>query len=209
MQKGGADVQPEEKAVMRIKEDIRDMLSLLKTVLCVAAAMFLLNGFVIANAIIPTSSMSPTIEPGDRVIGLRFLRNYRRGDIVVFDDPDVEGRYLIKRIVGIPGDHIAFLPEEDGTCSVSVNGAKLEEPYLAEPMLLDPEFAGLSLDIPEGSYFCLGDNRNNSNDARYWDRKLIAEDEIVAKAVFRYWPAGRAGKFIRPDYTYNDSDAHF
>ena len=103
-------MHPEGKAAMRLKENIRDMLSLLKTVLCVAAAMFLLNGFVIANAIIPTSSMSPAIEPGDRVIGLRFLRNYRRGDIVVFDDPDVEGRYLIKRIIGIPGDHIAFLP---------------------------------------------------------------------------------------------------
>ena len=88
-------MHPEGKAAMRLKENIRDMLSLLKTVLCVAAAMFLLNGFVIANAIIPTSSMSPAIEPGDRVIGLRFLRNYRRGDIVVFDDPDVEGRYLI------------------------------------------------------------------------------------------------------------------
>ena len=55
-----------------VKENVLDMLSILKTVLLVTATMLLLNGFVIANAIIPTSSMSPTIEPGDRVIGLRF-----------------------------------------------------------------------------------------------------------------------------------------
>ena len=73
-------------------ETIRDMLQILKTVLFVTAAMMLLNGFMIANAVIPTSSMSPAIKPGDRVIGLRFLRDYKRGDIVVFDDPEVEGR---------------------------------------------------------------------------------------------------------------------
>lgn len=200
-------MQPEEKRAQRFKEGVTDMLSIIKTVLCVAAVMFLLNGFVIANAVIPTSSMSPTIEPGDRVIGIRFLRDYQRGDIIVFDDPDVEGRYLIKRIIGMPGDHVSFLDWGDGTCSVSVNGEKLEEPYLTEPMLLDPAFAGLSLDIPEDCYFCLGDNRNNSFDARYWKQKLIAADEIIAKAVFRYWPAGRGGTFTRPGYTNQGSDA--
>lgn len=197
-------MNPEEKKTCRFKQEIADMLSILKTVLCVAAAMFLLNGFVIANAVIPTSSMAPTIEPGDRVIGIRFLRDYQRGDIVVFDDPDVEGRYLIKRIIGMPGDHISFLDWGDGTCSVSINGEKLEEPYLTEPMFLDPAFADLSLDIPDGCYFCMGDNRNNSNDARYWERKLITSDEIIARAVFRYWPAGRGGRFIRPSYGSNN-----
>ncbi|WP_251500702.1 signal peptidase I [Otoolea muris] len=184
-------------------ETIRDMLQILKTVLFVTAAMMLLNGFMIANAVIPTSSMSPAIKPGDRVIGLRFLRDYKRGDIVVFDDPEVEGRYLIKRIIGMPGDQISFITEEDGACSVSVNGVKLEEPYLPETMLFDPEFGKLSLKIPEDSYFCLGDNRNNSRDARYWERKLITRDEIVAKAVLRYWPAPRARLFVRPDYMEN------
>lgn len=197
-------MQPEEKTIAcRFKEELKDALSILKTVLFVTAVMLLLNGFVIANAVIPTSSMAPAIEPDDRVIGLRFLHDYQRGDIVVFDDPDVEGRYLIKRIVGMPGDKVAFLPEEGGTCSVSINGVKLEEPYLAEPMNLKPEFASLTIEIPADSYFCLGDNRNNSHDARYWEHKLITEDDIIAKAVFRYWPAGRAGKFVKPEYPTN------
>lgn len=201
-------MQPEEKTIARrFKEELKDALSILKTVLFVTAAMLLLNGFVIANAVIPTSSMAPAIEPDDRVIGLRFLHDYQRGDIVVFDDPDVEGRYLIKRIVGMPGDKVAFLPEEGGTCSVSINGMKLEEPYLAEPMNLNPEFASLTIEIPADSYFCLGDNRNNSHDARYWEHKLITKDDIIAKAVFRYWPAGRAGKFVRPKYPTDDHGA--
>ncbi len=196
-----------EKRNRIIKENIRDMLSILKTVLFSTAAMLILNGLVIANAVIPTSSMSPTIEPGDRVLGLRFLRDYQRGDIIVFDDPDTEGRYLIKRIVGVPGDRVSFLPEDDGTCSVSINGEKLEEPYLPEEMLPEPEFEYLSLTIPEDSYFCLGDNRNNSQDARYWERKLITKDEVVAKAVLRYWPVSRAGLFTKPDYGADSSDA--
>lgn len=189
-----------EKIKETIKENIRDIVSILKTVLIVTTAMLLINGFVVANAVIPTGSMSPTIEPGDRVIGLRFLRNYQRGDIVVFDDPDTEGRYLIKRIIGVPGDQVSFTPAGDGACSVCVNGKVLKEPYLAGPMLEDPAFGELILVIPEGSYFCLGDNRNNSYDARYWEHKLVAEDEIVAKAVFRYWPFASAGLFKSPNY---------
>lgn len=190
-----------------VKENVLDMLSILKTVLLVTATMLLLNGFVIANAIIPTSSMSPTIEPGDRVIGLRFLKDYQRGDIIVFDDPEMEGRYLIKRIVGMPGDRVSFLAEDDGTCSVSVNGKKLEEPYLPEAMLLGAEFEDLSVTVPEGSYFCMGDNRNNSMDARYWEHKFITEDKIVAKAAFRYWPYSRIGLFKRPAYSIDSSSA--
>lgn len=190
-----------EKVKAAVKENVKDMLSILKTVLFVTAAMLLLNGFIIANAIIPTSSMAPTIEPGDRVIGLRFLKDYQRGDIIVFDDPDTEGRYLIKRIVGMPGDRVSFLAEDDGTCSVSINGKKLEEPYLPEAMLLGAEFEDLSVTIPDGSYFCMGDNRNNSMDARYWDHKFITEDKIIAKAAFRYWPSSRIGLFKKPAYS--------
>lgn len=183
-----------------IRENIRDMLSILKTVLLVTAVMLILNSLVIVNAVIPTSSMSPTIEPKDRIIGLRFLRDYQRGDIVVFDDPETEGRYLIKRIIGMPGDRISFLLEEDGSCSVSVNGKKLDEPYLPEEMLPEAEFEHLSVTVPADSYFCLGDNRNNSKDARYWEHKFIGEDEIIAKAAVRYWPVSKAGLFTRPDY---------
>ena len=64
---------------------------------------FLMN-YVLINAYIPSGSMENTIMTGDRVIGLRFIRHYNRGDIVIFPDPDGGGYYLIKRIIGLPGD---------------------------------------------------------------------------------------------------------
>ena len=182
------------------KNTLLDVISILKTVVIVYIVMTFLNGYVIANAVVPTSSMSPAIEPGDRVVGLRFLRDYKRGDIIVFNDPDTPGRYLIKRIIGMPGDRVTFMPEENGACSVCINGKKLSEPYLPEAMLRDAAFTDLSLTVLEGSYFYLGDNRNNSLDARYWEHKFIAEDDVVAKAAFRYWPLSRSGLFKDPQY---------
>lgn len=91
---------------------------------------FLMN-YVLINAYIPSGSMENTIMTGDRVIGLRFIRHYNRGDIVIFPDPDGGGYYLIKRIIGLPGDTVTI---QGGT--VSINGTPLEEPYLKETMIL-------------------------------------------------------------------------
>ena len=92
---------------------------------------FLMN-YVLINAYIPSGSMENTIMTGDRVIGLRFIRHYNRGDIVIFPDPDGGGYYLIKRIIGLPGDTVTI---QGGT--VSINGTPLEEPYLKETMRKD------------------------------------------------------------------------
>ena len=138
---------------------------------------FLMN-YVLINAYIPSGSMENTIMTGDRVIGLRFIRHYNRGDIVIFPDPDGGGYYLIKRIIGLPGD------------TVSINGTPLEEPYLKETMRKDETF---SITVPDGGYFMMGDNRNDSFDARYWENKIVYEENITGKAVLRYWPAPSFG----------------
>ena len=121
---------------------------------------------------------------------------------------DADDLYYVKRVIGMPGDRIeirregsvtasditeappgslAGIPEDAQlvTAAVYVNGEKLDEPYLKEPMLYtgDQEF-----EVPEGCYFMLGDNRNNSEDARYWDDPYIDEDKMLAKVYFRYWP---------------------
>ena len=119
---------------------------------------FLMN-YVLINAYIPSGSMENTIMTGDRVIGLRFIRHYNRGDIVIFPDPDGGGYYLIKRIIGLPGDTVTI---QGGT--VSINGTPLEEPYLKETMRKDERF---SITVPDSGYFMMGDNRNDSFDARY------------------------------------------
>ena len=117
---------------------------------------FLMN-YVLINAYIPSGSMENTIMTGDRVIGLRFIRHYNRGDIVIFPDPDGGGYYLIKRIIGLPGDTVTI---QGGT--VSINGTPLEEPYLKETMRKDESF---SITVPDSGYFMMGDNRNDSFDA--------------------------------------------
>ena len=69
--------------------------------------------------------------------------------------------------------------------AITVDDAPLDEPYLAEPM--EPE-EPMHFEVPEGSYFMLGDNRNNSRDARYWKNTYVAKDKIIAKVLFCYFP---------------------
>lgn len=145
---------------------------------------FLMN-YVLINAYIPSGSMENTIMTGDRVIGLRFIRHYNRGDIVIFPDPDGGGYYLIKRIIGLPGDTVTI---QGGT--VSINGTPLEEPYLKETMRKDESF---SITVPDSGYFMMGDNRNDSFDARYWENKIVYEENITGKAALRYWPVPSFG----------------
>lgn len=115
--------------------------------------------------------------------------------------------HYVKRVIGVPGDKIeikaegsckqseivsdaaAMFPDGDTdrevvTAAVYVNGQKLDEPYLREPMLYTGD---LSYEVPEDCYFMLGDNRNCSRDARYWDNSYIDRDRMVAKVYFRYW----------------------
>lgn len=114
--------------------------------------------------------------------------------------------YYLKRTIGLPGDVIEIksdgrvkqsqlqdLPglestDEDAeliTAAVYVNGEKLEEDYLKEPMLYTGD---MKFEVPENCYFFLGDNRNMSMDARYWDNSYISKDKVIAKVLFRYFP---------------------
>lgn len=145
---------------------------------------------VIINARIPSASMEQTIMTGDRVIGLRFMKDCKRGDIVIFHDPNREGRYLIKRVIGLPGEKLEIKQGTDGIANVFVNGQELAESYLAEPMFYMEDF---EITLPENGYFMMGDNRNHSFDARYWERKVIYSDEIIGIAKFRYWPISQIG----------------
>lgn len=148
-------------------------------IIAVLFTIFLMN-FIFINAFIPTSSMEKTIMVGNRVFGARFLHNYARGDIVIFNDPDGSGNYLIKRVIGLPGDEITI---QNGV--VCVNGSVLPEAYLAEMMEEEVDF---SISIPEKGYFMMGDNRNNSFDARYWENPIVFENDIIGKALITYWP---------------------
>ena len=159
---------------------------ILSYVFIIAAAFVLAvltNHFLIVNAKIPSGSMIPTIQEGNRIIGNRLAyinSDPKRGDIVVFYYPDDESQKFIKRIIGLPGETIYIA---DGI--VYIDGQPLDErDYLTV------ETYGVSgpFTIPDNCYFMLGDNRNSSNDSRFWVNHFVSRDKIIAKALFCYFP---------------------
>lgn len=168
-----------------------EIISWIKIIIAAAAIAFLLNNFIIANSKVPSGSMENTIMTGDRVIGSRLSYRFgdpKRGDIVIFHFPDdpTNTVYYVKRIIGLPGDTVDI---KGGNVYLNGSDTPLDEPYLREPM--DPE-PPAHFEVPEDSYFMMGDNRNYSSDARRWDNKYVKREKIVAKVLFRYYP--RIGK---------------
>lgn len=166
------------------KESIgQEILSYIKILAVAIIVAFLFTRFIIVNAQVPSGSMENTILTGDRLIGFRLAYLFHepeRGDIVIFKYPDDESQNFVKRVIGVPGDVINI---RNG--HVYVNGEMLEENYIREPMNSDGE--DLTYVVPSGSYFMLGDNRNNSKDSRYWTNTFVSKDKIIAKVSFRYF----------------------
>lgn len=148
---------------------------------------FLIDTFVIVNAQIPSGSMENTIMTGDRVFGNRLAYKFsdpKRFDIIIFKYPDDESQLFIKRIIGLPGETVEI---HDGNIYINGSDTPLEDVDIKEPM--EGSFGPYT--VPEGCYFVMGDNRNNSRDSRYWENTFVSEDEILGKAVLRYWPLNK------------------
>ena len=146
----------------------------------------ILRAFVIEGREIPSGSMLPTLQIGDKVLLNKFIYHFKdpaRGDIVVFTPPEEIGQEgpFIKRVIGLPGETVEV---RDG--KVFINGAALKEPYLAEPPMYDYG----PVIVPEGCLFVMGDNRNSSFDSHRWNAWL-REDHLMGKAFMIYWPVNR------------------
>jgi len=170
---------------------LRELLSWIQIIVIAAVVAFVLNNFLIANSRVPTGSMENTIMTGDRVIGSRLSYHFEdpaRGDIIIFHAPDEPETLYVKRIIGLPGDKVTI---RDGHVYLNDSETPLEESYIKEPM---KPAALQEFQVPEGAYFCMGDNRNGSVDARYWKNHYVYRNKIVAKVLFRYWPGIKALK---------------
>ncbi len=150
-----------------------------------AVLAFALDKFIIVNAKIPSASMEPTIMTGDRLIGNRLAyinSEPERGDVVIFLFPDNEKEYFIKRVIGLPGETVTV---KAGKVYINDSLQPLDESkYVVGTPLGD--FGPFK--VPEGAYFMMGDNRNNSMDSRYWNQPFVYRDKILGKAWIRYWP---------------------
>ena len=164
----------------------KEIISWIQIIVAAVIIALVLNNFIIANSRVPTGSMENTIMSKSRVIGSRLsylTSDPERGDVVIFHFPDdpTGKTYYVKRIIGLPGETVDIV---DGKVYIDGSDTPLDEPYLAEPM----EGSWGPYEVPEGSYFMMGDNRNNSLDARYWENQYVKKDKIIAKVLFCYFP---------------------
>lgn len=158
---------------------------LLESVLIAAAITAVIFIFIGRPFWIPSESMQPTLNPGDRVIALKvgyYFEAPQRKDIVVFHLPTDPKQILVKRLIGLPGDTV-----EVRSGYALINGTPLDEPYVRYPG--GPDYGPTK--IPEGQYLVLGDNRGNSGDSRFWG--FVPRKSIIGRAQLRFWPLSRLG----------------
>lgn len=179
----------------RKRKELMEWIISLVIVLVVA---FAVRNFVFGVVIVKGSSMEPTFEHNDVTVINKFsylLGNPKQGDIVVCSyDKGTAEENIIKRVIGIPGDVIDIETGEDYEYIVLVNGQAIAEPYLKENMEQSGDIE-YPYTVPEGSYFVMGDNRNNSNDSRSKLIGAIPKSNIAGKVAIRVMPFERAEIF--------------
>jgi signal peptidase I len=154
------------------------MLEIFQTIL-MAAALYFVVDVVIDRVEVFNISMEPTVVQGEVIFVNKLayrLGDVDRGDIVTFhypNDPEVD---YIKRAIGLPGDEVKISDE-----NVFINGIKVNELYLNNVTTDEGTWI-----VPEGMYFVMGDNRQNSVDSRAWG--FVPEDDLIGKALAVYWP---------------------
>ncbi len=183
--------ETKEDETEKKKENLKEFLNLIITVLVAIAITLVLKNYVIINANVPTGSMENTIMTGDNIFGYRLAylnEEPQRGDIIFFYFPDDETQKYVKRIIGLPGERVYIT---NGKVYIDDNAEPLDEPYLKEEWTKGT--GTFDFEVPEGCYLVLGDNRNNSLDSRFWVNPYVSEEKIIGKALFVYYPFNRMG----------------
>ncbi|HJU42240.1 MAG TPA: signal peptidase I [Vicinamibacterales bacterium] len=171
----------------------------------VVLALFV-RTFVFQAFKIPTGSMKPNLLVGDHLIVNKFIfaptvtalermllpmRPIERGDIVVFKFPDEAERDFIKRVIGLPGDTLELKNQ-----TVFINGQPLTESYAHYifPPADEGQYDAMAprrkygpITVPEGHYFMMGDNRDDSQDSRFWEHTFLPQSYVKGRALFIYW----------------------
>jgi signal peptidase I len=167
----------------------RSILETIGILLGTVIVAWVMQAYLVKPFQIPSESMMPTIDPGDRILINRLTyRNgeINRGDIIVFKAPNEPGTDFVKRVIAVAGDTI-----EVKRGQVILNGEPQVENYINENAVDVSNFPATT--IPAGNVFVMGDNRTNSQDARFWKPPWLPVENIIGKAFFAYWPPRRMG----------------
>lgn len=182
----GKDKKPEQKK----KSTLRDILDFFLPIVIALVVAIVLKTFVFANVVVPTGSMLNTIQENDRLIASKITYTFNdpeRFDIAIFKYPDDESQYYVKRIIGLPGETVQIV---NGVVYVTDENdvtTQLRDDFVT---VAKPTGNFGPYVVPEDSYFVLGDNRNNSEDSRYWrTTNYVSDDQLVGKVIFRYYPS--------------------
>jgi signal peptidase I len=188
----------------------------------VAVVLFVIvRALLVETFYVPSSSMTPALEPGDRLLVDKLPGDVHRGEVVVFDGTDVFGPTdrvpeergalgdlmsgvadllgiesgeadYVKRVVGLPGDRVSCCTAEG---RLEVNGEPVTEEQLAPGMPASDE--AFDVHVPDGALFVLGDNRPESADSRAHlgdpGGGMVPEDDVIGSVLLRYWPLDRVG----------------
>lgn len=192
-------------------------------------AVFVIRSFIIQPYRVPTGSLEPTVMPGDFIAVKQYAYGLRlpvvrkeivslgkpvRGDVALFFWPVNEKLRFVKRVVGVPGDHVIYKNKR-----LTINGKEIQQTFVGDAMSVEPgespsfvkhykeDLLGVKHDIyvrpdeidkreydftiPDGNYFMMGDNRDDSDDSRYWG--LVPEKNLIGKA-FGVWMSWDANK---------------
>jgi signal peptidase I len=159
-------------------------------VVVLAVILYIGISFAVQAVHVEGLSMFATLDDNDYLIANKIdyrLHAPQRGDIVILRPPTNNSTDFIKRIIALPGERLLI---RDGT--IYINGHRLDEPYLPEEWTIDSTWNnGAETVIPPNDYFVMGDNRNRSQDSRFFGP--ISRDRIDGKAWFRIWPLDRVG----------------
>lgn len=181
-------VEQIEKEISREKYNRKYKKVLKSTVaslIVVAAIAVLIATLALPVLQIKGSSMEPTLNDEEIVILLK-TSNLKRGQLCCFS---YQNKFLIKRVIGLPGDSISI--KEDGT--VYINGSVLDEPYVIDKALGECDI-NFPVNVTDNYYFILGDHRSTSIDSRNSVVGLVSKEQVVGKIFFRIWPFDSIGE---------------